>query len=59
MQVFLFAENQFAALTGLVVDLVMWGAIRIAIEQERLRESATSEVTNAADRPEVSSATTD
>jgi len=37
VQVFTFAESQLRAISGLIVDLIVWGAIRIALSQERER----------------------
>ena len=37
IQVFLFAESQLAAIAGLIVDLFIWGAIRIALGTERVK----------------------
>jgi hypothetical protein len=37
VQVFAFAESQLRGVSGLLIDLIVWGAIRIALSQERER----------------------
>ena len=59
IQVFVFAHEQLAAIGGFIIDLLVWGAIRIALQQERARLHAEEVGTNAGPTPGPTPDTTD